>query len=219
MLVFDLDDTLYLERDFVLSGYRHLETWVAENHQTAGFGERCRAHFEAGERRHVFDRACDDLGLVNSPELIATLVMEYRSHQPSIALCPDAGHYLRRHEGLTGLITDGPPATQSAKITALGLESLIDHVLLTGEWGPGFAKPHPRAFETIEALSLAGPLPIYVADNPAKDFVTPKARGWRTVQVVRPGAVHDPRPPDDAHAAAQRIESFDALDAVLTDRS
>ena len=215
MLVLDLDDTLYLERDFAYSGYRHLEIWVAENYGAAGFGARCSAHFEEGERRHVFDKACSDLGLPNTAELIATLVAEYRSHRPSIALCPDAAHYLRRHAGATGLITDGPAATQRAKIAALGLDSVIDHVLLTSAWGSGFAKPHPRAFEAMEALTTPASL-VYVADNPAKDFVTPKARGWRTVQIVRPGAIHDPRAPDDAHSAEVRIESFDALDGVLT---
>ena len=33
----------------------------------------------------------------------------------------------------------------------------------------------------------------YVADNPLKDFVTPRARGWWTVQVERPERVHHVR--------------------------
>lgn len=71
MLVFDLDDTLYLERDFAFSGYRHLDHWVAAQTGITGFGAACRALFEAGERRHVFDRACAQLGLDPSPEWIA----------------------------------------------------------------------------------------------------------------------------------------------------
>src|SRR3546814_13944266 len=31
----------------------------------------------------------------------------------------------------------------------------------------------------------------YVGDNPAKDFTAPSAMGWRTVQITRPGGVHN----------------------------
>src|SRR3546814_16258418 len=31
----------------------------------------------------------------------------------------------------------------------------------------------------------------YVGDNPAQDFTAPSAMGWRTVQITRPGGVHN----------------------------
>ena len=51
MIVFDLDDTLYLEREFAFSGYRFLDGWVKERESLEGFGNACRVLFEEGERR------------------------------------------------------------------------------------------------------------------------------------------------------------------------
>ena len=42
---------------------------------------------------------------------------------------------------------------------------------------------------------------MYIADNPAKDFITAKALGWRTLQVARPGQTHAAEAPSAAHAA------------------
>ena len=205
MIVFDLDDTLYLERDFASSGYRHLEEFVSA------------ALFAAGERRNVLGRACQEMGIPAEPGLIAALVAEYRGHAPEISLCPDAARWLGRAQGPLGLITDGPAAMQQRKIAALGLPALIRHIRATGAWGAGFGKPHPRAYQEMEALAAPRTAAemAYVADNPAKDFLTPRARGWKTVQILRPGAVHDPAPPSPAHAAAARIQSLDELTPVL----
>ena len=31
---------------------------------------------------------------------------------------------------------------------------------------------------------------VYVADNPTKDFAAPRALGWHTVRIRRPGGLH-----------------------------
>jgi putative hydrolase of the HAD superfamily len=54
-----------------------------------------------------------------------------------------------------------------------------------------------------------------VGDNPAKDFVTPRRLGWRTIQIIRDGAVHDPVPKDADHAADVQITSLDQLNEAL----
>lgn len=212
MIVFDLDDTLYLERDFAFSAYRHLDKVVQTEIGITGFGATCRAFFMAGERQHIFDRACKKLGLSVDPEFIAKLIAAYRSHPPDIALCPDVVRFFARLDAPLGLISDGPAHMQRNKLTALALEDKIAHVRLTGDWPEGFGKPHPRAFEEMETYGAQRTPMIYIADNPAKDFVTPKARGWLTIQIMRPGGVHGPMPRDQAHAAAKVIETFDELE-------
>lgn len=214
MLVFDLDDTLYLERHFAFSGYRHLDALIRHGTGRSGFEAACRALFETGERKRIFDRACEEIGLAPTPARIGDLVAAYREHRPDIALCNDAAHFLRNAKGPLGLITDGPEVTQRNKIAVLGLSRWIAHIRPTGAWPPGFGKPHPRAF--LEMEQAAGPIGrmVYVADNPAKDFVTPKARGWLTIQILRPEAVHDPVAPDNAHAAEMQVESLAELPPV-----
>ncbi|WP_298569849.1 HAD family hydrolase [uncultured Aliiroseovarius sp.] len=216
MLVFDLDDTLYLERDFAFSGYDHLEGWMRSRVGRNGFGRTCEHLFKSGERRRIFNRACAHLGIEDTTELIAELVDEYRNHPPRIELCPDAQRFLQTHQGPFGLITDGPEPMQRAKIAALGVDRLIEHLCPTGAWPEGYGKPHPRAYELMERLAADHQQMVYVADNPAKDFVTPKARGWLTVQIERPGGVHAPNAPDEEHAAAVRITSLDELDALIS---
>ncbi|MBO6858295.1 HAD family hydrolase [Roseibium sp.] len=216
MIVFDLDDTLYLEREFAFSGYRFLDGWVNEREGLEGFGNACKVLFEEGERRQIFNRALERLGHCGDSHLIADLVAAYRGHPPQIALAQDAAGFLERHRGPFGLITDGPAETQNAKIVALGLDRWIENIRKTGDWPQGYGKPHPRAYEEMEGLAADGGPMVYVADNPAKDFVTPKARGWITVQIRRVGAVHPPHAKDDAHAAHVEITSLDELDGALT---
>lgn len=215
MLVFDLDDTLYLERDFAFSGYRYVGDWVHERFGRAGFGQKCRALYESGERRHIFNHACEAVGIEADRELILRLVEVYRNHPPYIQLSDDVLRFFARVPGPFGLITDGPEQMQRNKVSALGLEEHLAHICPTGAWPQGYGKPHSRAYELMEDAAPQGAQMVYVADNPAKDFVTPKARGWRTVQINRPGRVHAPDAPDDLHAADSQIESFDELDGVL----
>lgn len=215
-IVFDLDDTLYLERDFAFSGYRAAGDWLeAQDSVPPGTGPRladaCRDLFALGERRAIFDLAAQGLGL--APELVPELIEVYRGHMPRISLCPDAKRYLAGHAGL-GLISDGFEQTQRNKIAALGLQAHCDIILPTGQWGAGYGKPHPRAYEIVAAAS-GGRTCVYVADNAAKDFLAPNRMGWITVQILRPGRVHEGSPPTPAHAAGAVIESLDQLDQAI----
>jgi putative hydrolase of the HAD superfamily len=218
LVVFDLDDTLYLERDFAHSGFIAADRWLVSNGGPSGLAEACRVLFETGHRGRIFDEALERLGGPADPTLVGRLVEVYRGHEPRISLAADAARYLgeRGDASIGALITDGQMATQQAKVRALGLESRLGRIVYTGALGPGRGKPHPEAFERIEAWWASRGRPLaYVADNPVKDFVTPRARGWLTIQVERPERVHRLPAPDAAHEAHARIASFDQLDACL----
>lgn len=210
-IALDLDDTLYLERDFAFSGYRAAEDWLAGRGRAPGFARTCRDLFLAGERRNIFDQAAQAAGL--PPELVPELVRIYRDHRPRISLCPDAARYLARNTGLA-IISDGPERTQRNKIAALGLDAYCDVIVPTGQWPEGFCKPHPRAYELVAAAS-AGRRCVYVADNAAKDFLTPNRLGWITIQILRPERVHVGAASTPAHAAMAVIHSLDQLDSTI----
>src|SRR5919109_3451394 len=123
VVVFDLDDTLYLERDYVRSGFVAVDRWVNDRFSISGFFDRAWALFEAGRRGDIFDRAIVELTARPNPELVRDLVDVYRGHTPSIRLAPDAEAAL---PGLgaryrTALLTDGIGTTQARKVAALGL--------------------------------------------------------------------------------------------------
>jgi len=218
LVVFDLDDTLYLERDFARSGYHAASLLLHTRCVPGQFAEKCLELLMAGRRSRIFDEALEQLGIEREPSLIAELVRTYRTHRPSISLAPDAQRYFAsRDSGFRGaLVTDGPLETQEAKIRALGLNRLLECIVCTGGLGPGFGKPHARPFEIVEAWAEPYRLPlIYVADNPLKDFVTPKARGWRTIQIERPERVHQVSAQDQRYQAHASIRTFDELDSCL----
>jgi putative hydrolase of the HAD superfamily len=192
-IVFDLDDTLILERDYVRSGFSAVGKFVAAEYGIIDFGDRCWSKFETGLRGNIFDSVCREADLAGAPKMIAQLVSTYREHTPEIALLPDASALLARVTPFmkTAVITDGPRASQSRKVKALDLDRLVLPIVLTDELGPGASKPSPVAFELVQQHhGLSADACVYVGDNPHKDFVSPRALGWHTIRVRRPLGLH-----------------------------
>lgn len=216
LVVLDIDDTLYLERDYVRSGFTAVDAWARNELGVDGLGERAWAAFESGVRRTIFDEALAGVGVDGAPNLVPRLVEVYRSHVPTIEMLADARDWL---DGLAphiavAVVTDGPLASQQAKAEALVIARWADLVVFTESLGPGQGKPHPAAFEHLEReLGVSGDRCAYVADNPAKDFVAPHRLGWRTVRVRRPGGVHAEVPSGEDVDA--EITSLADLDAAL----
>jgi putative hydrolase of the HAD superfamily len=190
-IVFDIDDTLYLERDYVRSGFTAVDRWLRTNHGVAGFLEEAWDAFVRGSRGTIFDNVLEELGLER--DLVETLVRVYRLHRPAIALLPDARACLDRLRDRVTLaaVSDGPVESQRAKAETLDLLGWLATIVYTAELEPGLGKPHPRAFEIVEERTgCHGTDCVYVADNPSKDFAGPKSLGWGTVRVRRALGLH-----------------------------
>jgi putative hydrolase of the HAD superfamily len=187
-VVFDLDDTLYFERNYVASGFRHIASTVACDHCPANqLFQFLQSGFEAGVRGNAFDRL-----LAKYPELglrysVADLVEMYRSHSPQIELLPEMSSLLSELAAAgvrLGLITDGSVAGQLTKIAALGLDKLFAPILVTDAWALEFRKPHPRAYEAVmEDWNIPAKQSVYIGDNPEKDFYAPRILGWQTARL------------------------------------
>jgi putative hydrolase of the HAD superfamily len=215
-IIFDLDDTLYLERDFVMSGFRAVAKWMSDEIDLHGFDLTCKSLFDNGQRTKIFDTAIIHHKLPVS--FLDTLVEIYRNHKPDISLAIDAKKYLATASSKKkfGLITDGHLVTQLAKIKSLNLEQIIDVIICTDVWGKPYWKPHPLSFETIERhFKLSGASLAYVADNPKKDFLTPRGRGWCTVQICRRERVNTFRAPNGEYRAHAILPSLVGLDSCL----
>ncbi len=222
-VVFDLDDTLYLERDFVRSGFRAVDAWLAREHGRDGFLERAWALFEAGTRGTIFDRALEELGIAPQPDLIQRLIQVYRGHEPEIQLLPDAARALERccAAGIrVALLTDGWEAVQRRKIEALGIVPRCAPIICTDAWGRDFWKPHLRGFRMIQEHFGRPPEAfVYIADNPAKDFIGPRRLGWRTVRLRRPEGLYakdEAAPGADAEVAVESLDDIDLVGACTT---
>ena len=192
-IVFDLDDTIYPEVQFVFSGYRAVAETVRRETGLEIYEDLVDL-FNQGQRGDLFtpvlnryrDQAIEE-------EAVLKLVQIYRQHQPDIEPFPEARqilHSLSLQFSL-GLISDGYLAVQNNKFCALNIQTFFSSVVFSDRWGREFWKPHPRPYEFC-AESIGCPVEniVYVGDNPAKDFVTARKLGAKTVRVIRMGTLH-----------------------------
>lgn len=219
-VVFDLDDTLYPESAYVASGFRAVGDALARERGVEGFGARAAAIAASGARGDVFDRALREAGVPPEalPELVAWCVARYREHRPDIALFPEAHEALEGLRGKVklGVLTDGWITAQRQKVAALGLAPRVDAVVYSDAFGRAHWKPSEVPYRAVaEALAVEHGGCVYVADNPAKDFITARALGWRTIQVARPGQTHAAEAPSAAHAAEASAPDLRAAMALL----
>jgi putative hydrolase of the HAD superfamily len=221
-VVFDLDDTLFAERQYVLSGFRAVAAWLDVRHGVAegqAFSE-LRDLFESGVRLNTFDQWLSARGLTDS--IAATSMVEvYRNHVPSISPAPGIGELLERLGGSLrlGLVSDGHARVQRAKLEALGLGRHFGAVVFSDELGREHWKPSPRPFEVVtELLGVAAAEAVYVADNPTKDFIGARSIGMSTVRLRRPEGVYAHiEPPTPAHVPDFELVETAALEALLED--
>lgn len=204
-IVFDLDDTLYAERDYVLSGLRAVADWArVELGLPAGrsFAELNRL-FESGVRGDTFDRWLSGHGLRPNGR-VAAMVDVYRRHRPQITLDRGVRELLERlgRSHHLGLVTDGYLEVQRRKVAALGLEQHFRAIVYSDSLGRQAWKPSPRPFRLVlERLDVPSAAAVYVADNPAKDFRGARLVGMATIRIRRPDGLYrhlEPASPEDA---------------------
>lgn len=176
VVVFDLDDTLYPERDFVRSGFRAVAQRLDADHAVE-LARRMEELWDAGDPDAI-GRVLSDSG---SDVEKADLLSVCRGHRPTLALADGVAEFLAQlaEAGCTlGVLTDGRTATQTNKIAALGIEPLLAEVVISEAFGS--AKPDERNFRHFES-AFPGRRYAYVGDNLSKDFVTPNRFGWLTI--------------------------------------
>jgi putative hydrolase of the HAD superfamily len=221
LVAFDLDDTLYPEREFVHSGFaavaRHLDDLGVID--AGSFLTTATSLFAAGVRGNIFDLALERLAVVFPAARLGELVRIYREHQPQIrpfADSPQLLQLLKDNGVVLALISDGPWQTQQNKLRALGLEAYFDHLVFTGALGEDWGKPSPRAFlEVMQRSGVRAPACVYVADNPGKDFVGPNHLGWHTIRVRETSGLYGATSPPPGGEPQATVNTFAALRDLL----
>lgn len=194
VIVFDMDDTLYPEADFVRSGHRAVAERVWQDLRV-DIEPELRRRFAAGQRGDLMSAALAALD-VEAPQnyVDRVLVPVYREHVPAISPHVETVPVLtelRARGHRLALLSDGWAAVQRRKLAALELAQLFDEVVITDELGRDAWKPSPIGFKRIlTAMRVSGESAIYVSDNPQKDFAGPHRLGMRTMRIVRPSTEH-----------------------------
>lgn len=178
-VVFDLDDTLYPEKEYVKSGFKKVAEILDEN--IAETEEQLWHAFENGE--NAIDSVLKTKGIC-SDEIKNKCLCEYRYHTPSIHFYEGVEETLKalKEKGIKiGVITDGRPEGQRAKIKALGLEKMVDEIIITDELGGvRFRKPDDISFRIMQKrMNVNFTEMVYVGDNLNKDFIAPLQLGMQ----------------------------------------
>lgn len=219
-VIFDLDDTLYPERDYVLSGFRAVSLW-AEIHlgipSVQGFME-LKAMLDTGVRGNTFDRWLASHQIpVNGA--VQEMVRIYRNHQPTLTPFPEVPDLLSslKKTYRLGLLSDGYLEVQQRKLCALRLTHYFDAIVFSDEWGRESWKPSVKPFEEILArLRTEASASIYIGDNPTKDFLGSRQLGMFTIWIKRPERIYTSmQPPTSNHAPDLTLESLVELKGWL----
>lgn len=184
--VFDLDDTLYPEKDYIRSGFCAVAGMFP---QLPDMADRLWSVFEKG--LPAIDKVLAEYSLSEYKDAALTV---YRTHKPVISMYPEAQALLRSlaHTKKLGLLTDGRPEGQRAKIEALGLSDIFDEIIITDELGgPEFRKPAPISYELMqERMGVPFERMAYIGDNIRKDFTSPENLGMLSIWFRNPDGLY-----------------------------
>lgn len=178
-IVFDLDDTLYNEIDYLKSAFLEIAKNLEPKRWKFLFSQMFALYKNNGD---VFEMISKEYN-VNKIDLIKN----YRNHNPEIKAFPGVKKIIteiKAKGGKVGIITDGRKLTQEKKINSLGLTDIIDYAVISEEIGT--EKPNEANFLKIENSFNCNAY-YYIADNFKKDFIAPNKLGWKTIGIIDNG--------------------------------
>ena len=179
VIVFDLDDTLYNEMEYLRSAYSEIAKSVDPDNWLQLFA---RMYSLFRSKADVFEFVSSTYQ-VDKSELLNT----YRTHVPTLCVFDgvlETMDKIKAKKGKIGIITDGRKTTQRAKLNALDIIDRIDKIVISEEVGS--EKPDERSYRIIEQ-AFPDCTYLYMADNLRKDFIAPNKLGWQTVGLIDNG--------------------------------
>ena len=204
VIVFDLDDTLYDEVDFVRSGFREVSDYVGNKKY---FDFMWKEFLKNGSGK-IFDKLIEKFNL-NVP--VNKLVEIYRFHFPGIYLPKESVELLEFAKNYkTALISDGHYITQKNKYNALNLK--LDYPIFSDFYHT--KKPELKPFLMVMDRFKDKEY-IYVSDNPKKDFLAPKKLGWKTIRFKNPRGIYKNIPNNADIEVYSRNEILEKLKEII----
>jgi putative hydrolase of the HAD superfamily len=181
VIVFDLDDTLYDEIDFIKSGFKEVSNYLGDEK----YFKFMQNEFLKNGSGKIFNKLIDNFNLYIP---LKKLIEIYRFHRPTIALATDSIELLNFSKKCnTALISDGHYITQQNKFLALNLDKYIEYPIFTDFYHT--KKPELKAFEMI-MQKFPNKKYIYISDNPKKDFIAPKKLGWISIRFKNENGIY-----------------------------
>src|SRR5690606_30084593 len=160
-IVFDLDDTLVGEIEYLKSAYKFIASSLDHMRSEDLYDDMLQRYLS---KQDVFEYLSECYGVPKQELLTA-----YRNHFPNIQLIAGARDLLvtlKQMGHRIGLVSDGRSVTQRNKLKALKIEELFDRIVISEEFGS--AKPNMGNFEVFQERGIEDY--FYIGDNPTKDF-------------------------------------------------
>ena len=176
-VVFDLDDTLVKEIDYLKSAFKAIAVKVDSTNDSL-FNQML---FWYQNKENVFQNIESHYGFS-----VNELKQQYRTHVPDFIQYKGVSELLLRFKEkgcFIGLITDGYSLTQRNKLKALGIEELFDLIVISEEFGS--EKPNENNYKVFHQFATKDY--YYIGDNTAKDFLAPNRLGWISVCLLNNG--------------------------------
>lgn len=173
--IFDLDDTLVYEIEYLKSAYKEIATSLGNENIFYQMLEWYQNGIDVFQKLSTLYSVSKE-----------GLLEQYRSHFPSISLTQEANivlNQIKREGHYLGLISDGRSLTQRNKLKALGIEHFFDKIVISEEVGA--TKPNLQNFKVFENDNVSSY--FYIGDNVNKDFITPNQLGWQSVCLIDKG--------------------------------
>ena len=190
VIVFDLDDTLYDEIEYVKSCFKEVSNYFSYKFKIDKnlIYNYMIQDLETNGRGKIFDNMLENFKIY-SKENIKKAILVYRTHKPNIVLPQESIEVLSYYNSLKipiYIVTDGNKIVQNRKIEALGVRKKKKKDFITHRYGLKHSKPSTYCFEKIAKLEKVEYKDIvYIGDNPNKDFVNIKKLGFRTIRVLK----------------------------------
>jgi putative hydrolase of the HAD superfamily len=213
-VVFDLDDTLYDQRQYLQGAFGAAAAYLCgrldleEDSILEGLLEISRKKGSGSGK--IIDDFVASAGGSADGEVVGRAVDAFVSFAPKELLLyresREVLEWLKGRGVRLGLLTDGRPQTQRAKIDALCISGYFDAIVLSDEYGRDRRKPDALPYEhVLHGLGIGPDECVFVGDNPKKDFVGARKLGIRTVRVLT-----------GEYRSLSLGEVFDADDAIET---
>ena len=183
-IIFDLDNTLYAEDEYVSLAYREMGAYLE---QELGY-QASDIFFMLWQIRRIYGDASvlnkflQFAGVPDSADLLKNLIRIYQSvegHLVVPALVRERLHELNTLHMPLGILSNGGVKTQENKLRLLKISHFFEHILITGSLGKRqLWKPDVHGYALLAQKFKCGPdTVLFVGDNPQTDELGARKAG------------------------------------------
>jgi putative hydrolase of the HAD superfamily len=189
-IMFDMDNTLYDGREYILGAFKDISKFLAERFPTLKDEFYSALVDEFNEKGSsypcLFDNIMKKFGLYDT-ELVKQIVTIFHLASPELKLYDGARDVLLRlkQQYTLALITNGNAEMQKRKVRLLGISDLFNEEIYA-QADSKAEKPSIIPYkESLRRLNAAPSEAVYVGDNPHTDFIGARQLGILTVRLLR----------------------------------